>query len=98
MNPLVKTYLQQIEQSIAGLGEVLADSRAEIVRQQEARDRLQQQVWSKSKEISVLQEAASDYGALRQANERYRTRHAQLEEHLRKVLAYTRALAEEVRQ
>jgi hypothetical protein len=36
--------------------------------------------------------------ALRQANERYRARHAQLEEHLRKVLAYTRALAEEVRQ
>ena len=98
MNSLVKTYLQQIEQSIAGLGEVLADSRAEIAKQQDARDKLQQQVWSKSKEMAVLREAASDYDALRQANERYRARHAQLEEHLKKVLAYTRALAEEVRQ
>lgn len=98
MNPLVKTYLQQIEQSIAGLGEVLAERRSEIARQQEARDRLQQQVWSKSKEMAVLQEAAADYETLRQANERYRDRHAQLEEHLKKVLAYTRALAEEVRQ
>jgi predicted nuclease with TOPRIM domain len=98
VNPLVRTYLQQIEQAIARLGEVLADSRAETVRQQEARDRLQQQVWSKSKEITVLQEAAADYDALREANERYRLRHAQLEEHLKKVLAYTRALAEEVRQ
>lgn len=98
MNPLVKTYLQQIEQSIAGLGEVLADGRAEIARQQDARDKLQQQVWSKSKEMAVLQEAASDYDTLLKANERYRERHAQLEEHLKKVLAYTRALAEEVRQ
>ena len=98
MNPLVKTYLQQIDQSIARLGEVLADSRAEIARQQEDRDKLQQQVWSRSKEMAVLQEAVSDYDALRQANERYRARHAQLEEHLKKVLAYTRALAEEVRQ
>lgn len=98
MNPLVKTYLQQIEQSISGLGGVLAEHRSEIARQQEARDRLQQQVWSKSKEMAVLQEAAADYEALRQANERYRARHAQLEEHLKKVLAYTRALAEEVRQ
>lgn len=98
MNPLVKTYLQQIEQSIAGLGEILADGRAEIARQQEARDRLQQQVWSKSKEMVVLQEAVSDYDVLRQTNDRYRNRHAQLEEHLRKVLTYTRALAEEVRQ
>jgi hypothetical protein len=98
VNPLVKTYLQQIEQSIAGLGEVLADSRAEVARQQDARDKLQQQVWSKSKDMAVLQEAASDYDALRQANERYRARDAQLEEHLKKVLAFTRALAEEVRQ
>jgi hypothetical protein len=98
VNPLVKTYLQQIEQSIAGLGEVLADGRAEIARQQDARDKLQQQVWSKSKEIAVLQAAASDYDTLRKANECYRDCHAQLEEHLKKVLAYTRALAEEVRQ
>lgn len=98
MNPLVKTYLQQIEQSIAGLGEVLAERRDEIARQQEARDRLQQQVWSKSKEIAVLQEAASDYENLRQANAQYRGKHAALEEHLKKILAYTRALAEEVRQ
>ncbi len=98
MNPLVKTYLQQIEQSIAGLGEVLAEGRGEIARQQEARDKLQQQVWSKSKEMAVLHEAVADYEALRQANERYRARHTQLEEHLKKVLAFTRALAEEVRQ
>lgn len=98
MNPLVRTYLQQIEQSIAGLGEVLTERRAEIARQKEARDRLQQQVWSKSKEITVLEGAAADYGALREANARYQERHAQLEEHLGKILAYTRALAEEVRQ
>lgn len=98
MNPLVRTYLQQIEQSIAGLGEVLTERRAEIARQKDARERLQQQVWSKSKEITVLESAAADYGALREANARYQERHAQLEEHLRKILAYTRALAEEIRQ
>lgn len=98
MNSLVRAQLRQIEQAIAALGEVLAEQGSEIDKLQSTRETLQKQVWTRSKEITVLQEAAADYDELKQANVRYREKQAQLEAHLRKVLAYTRALAEEVRQ
>ena len=98
MNALVRAQLKQIEQAVAALGEVLAEQTGEIDKLQGARESLQKQVWTRSKEIAILQEAAADYDDLKQANARYREKQAQLEEHLRKVMAYTRALAEEVRQ
>lgn len=98
MNPLVRAQLKQIEQAVAALGEVLAEQREEVNRLQGAREELQKQVWSRSKEVAVLQEAASDYADLKRANAGYLERQEQLEGHLRKILAYTRALSEEVRQ
>lgn len=98
MNSLVKAQLKQIEQAVAALGEVLAERGSEIHRLQDARDALQREVWSRSKEVAVHREAAADYDALQEANVRYREKHALLEEHLRRVLAYTRALTEQVRQ
>jgi len=98
VNPLVRAQLQQIEQAIAELGEVLAGQRTEVDRLRQAREELQKQVWSRSKEVSVLQEAASDYDDLKQANRRHQERQSLIEERLRKVLAYTRALSEEMRQ
>lgn len=98
MNALVKAQLKQIEQSLAALGEVLTKHQEELARLRDTRDGLQRDVWSRSKEIAVLKEAAADYAALQEANEKCRERHARLEEHLRKVLAYTRALTDEVRQ
>jgi hypothetical protein len=98
LNPLVKNYLLQIADATAELGEILAERQETITNQQAARDALQQQVWSRSKEIAVLQEAASDYNDLKRANEGHREREVALAEGLRKVLAYTRALTEEVRR
>lgn len=98
MNPLVRAQLKQIEQAVSALGEVLAERREEVEKLQHTREHLQKQVWSRSKEVAVLQEAAADYDDLKQANARYREKQVQLEAHLRKILAYTRALSEEVRQ
>ena len=98
MNPLVRAQLKQIEQAVSALGEVLAEHREEIDKLQHTREDLQKQVWSRRKEIAVLQEAASDYDDLKQANLRHEEKAVQLEAHLRKILAYTRALSEEVRQ
>jgi hypothetical protein len=98
LNPLVKNYLRQIEEATTALADTLAERRESAVVQQEARDGLQQKVWSGKKEIAVLQEAASDYDNLKKENETHRAREAELAERLRKVLAYTRALTEEVRQ
>lgn len=98
MNPLVRAQLKQIEQAVSALGEVLGEQRDEVAKLQQAREDLQKQVWSRSKEIAVLQEAAADYDRLKQENLGHREKQTQLEAHLRKILAYTRALSEEVRQ
>jgi len=98
LNPLVKSYLRQIGQATEELGEILSEHRRTIAIQQDARESLQKEVWSRSKEISVLQEAAANYDELKRENEVRRSREAELAERLRKVLAYTRALTEEVRR
>ncbi|MBX3176978.1 MAG: hypothetical protein KF886_06450 [Candidatus Hydrogenedentes bacterium] len=98
MNPLVRAQLRQVEQAIAGLGEVLAERADDIEKLQAARENLQKQVWTRSKELSVLESAVADYDALETANRRYREREADLEQRLRQVLAYTRALSEAIRQ
>ena len=98
MNPLVKNYLRQIEAATTVLANTLAERREAAAIQQEARDALQKEVWSGRKEISVLRESISNYDELKKENERHRTREAELAEGLRKVLAYTRALTEEVRR
>jgi hypothetical protein len=98
LNPLVKTYLRQIEEATAALADTLAERREAAAIQQEARDNLQKEVWSRQKDIAVLQESASDYADLKEDNERRRAREAEVAERLRKVLAYTRALTEEVRR
>lgn len=98
MNPLVRTQLKRIENAVAALGEVLDEQGTEIEKLQQAREALQKQVWTRSKENVVLQEAAADYDDLKQANTRYAAKLVQVEERLRKVLAYTRALSEEIRQ
>jgi hypothetical protein len=98
VNPLVRTQLKRIEKAVGALGEVLAEQGTEIDKLQQAREALQRQVWTRSKENAVLQEAAADYDILKQANARQEEKLAQVEERLRKVLAYTRALSEELRQ
>jgi len=96
LNPLVKGYLAQISRATEQLGTILSEQRQTIALQQDARDGLQKEVWSRSKEIAVLQAAAADYDDLKRDNERHQAREAELAERLRKVLAYTRALTEEV--
>ena len=98
MNPLVKNYLRQITDATKALDDILAERRETIAIQQEARDALQKEVWSNKKAIAVLKESAADYEDLRQGNLAYQEREAALEAGLRKVLAYTRALTEEVRR
>ncbi len=98
MNPLVKNYLRQIEEATAVLAATLAERREAAAIQQEARDALQKEVWSGRKEVSVLRESVSNYDDLKKENETHRAREAELTERLRKVLAYTRALTEEVRR
>ncbi len=98
MNPLVKSYLRQITESTAALNEILSQQRETIAIQQESRDALQKQVWSRSKENIVLQGAAADYDELKQANTAFREREAELAVRLRNVLAYSRALTEEIRR
>jgi len=71
VNPLVRAQLKQIEQAVAALGEVLVEQRGEVEKLQGAREELQKQVWRRSKEVAVLQEAAADYADLKQANARY---------------------------
>ena len=97
MNPLVAKQLYLIKENIQELHKALVAARAEIADQLEARERLMKEHWSDRKEVATLRRAGSDYDKLEAENERLRARTCTIEEGLRRILIYTKALDEEFR-
>ena len=58
-----------------------------------SREDLQKKVWSQSRELHVLREQLDEFPELKRINDRYREMNSELEQRLRDILSYTRALA-----
>lgn len=98
MNPLIKSYLDQIDAEVADLAEHTGHLKEELAEIGAARDELRKEVWSKDKELSVQKSAAQGFAELRERNAALEARETELRAHLAKVLGYTKALTEELRQ
>ena len=97
MNPLVRSYLKQIEQASEDLHAALVRNREQIERNEAAHERLMKQFWDRGKEIAVLKEGLGDYETFQEENERLKAVQEELSERLHRVLGYTKALTSEFR-
>ena len=95
MNPLVAEQLKQIRQGVQDLCAILAQADEEVVRQTQARDRLQQLQWSQSKQIAVLKEGQEELPFLRKQNDELTKQCDEIRARLKRILQYTRALGDE---
>ena len=98
MNPIIKTYIDNIEDRLHSLESVLADQKEEITHQAAAHERLLQQYWSRGKELGVMQHSAEEITEIQEENERLNAAKEELLERTNRVLGYTKALTEEFRQ
>lgn len=98
MNPLVKSYLQQIDRAIEDLHHAFKDNRTELQAHRDARDKSLKETWSLKKEASVLRDALQGHEDVQADNQRLREAYSAMEDHLRRILKLTDALANEFRQ
>lgn len=98
MNPIIKSYIDKIEDRLHTLESVLLDQEEEITNQTASHERLLQQYWSRGKELGVMQHSAEEVTAIQDENERLTELKSELQEHCNRVLGYTKALTEEFRQ
>jgi uncharacterized protein (DUF342 family) len=98
MNPLIKSYLDRMEDEIGQVRELLQGATQELQRQKEAREKLLHQFWARGKEIAVLNEATRTYAQLQEENRELRGVQQELQNGLERVLGQTKVLAEALRQ
>ena len=97
MNPLIHKQFEQIHAGLSEIRELLSVSRKEIRNERERRETLIQQHWRESKENVTLSDMVDDYSELQKQNEKYRLQRTELQEHLKKILSFTRAISSEIR-
>lgn len=97
MNFFVAQQIKDISDGIEELGKELDRLNEQLDASAKARDELRTQTWSQSKEIHVLQERLTLLPSIKAQNERFFDMKADIEQRLRKILGYTRALSGEFR-
>lgn len=97
MNLFVAQQLKDISDGIEELGKELDRLNEQLDTSAKARDELRTQTWSQSKEIHVLQERLTSLPSIKAQNDRFLEMKADIEQRLRKILGYTRALSGEFR-
>jgi len=98
VNPLVKSYLQQIDHAIDDLHHAFDDIRTQLNAHREARDKSLKESWNLKKEASVLRDALQGHEELQTDNQRLHEAYSDIEDRLRRLLKFTDALANEFRQ
>lgn len=97
MNKLVLAQFARIEKAMARLEEGVRLAQEAAQHQEEEREKLLQQFWSRGKELKTVQRSLNDYEAVCEENDRLKECHRALGEHLRRVRDYTKALTESMR-
>lgn len=94
MNRLVQAQLNQINSAIAQIDGALKKSREFAAKQESTREDLQKQVWNRGKELAALQRSLREFEALQAENEGRKRIQADLNERLKRVLGYSKALSD----
>ena len=95
MNPLIQKQFQDIEDSIDGIRYAFARLQKDAQHQQDQRDKLLQELWSKRKELASLNRLAEDYDSVEAKAQQYEAQKRELRERLRRVLDSLKALRSE---
>ncbi|MBI2424805.1 MAG: hypothetical protein HYV27_18390 [Candidatus Hydrogenedentes bacterium] len=98
MNPLIKSYLDQIDGELAALADNAGALTEKLADVEASRNELLKDFWGKEKEVAIQKEAARGFSELKERATALEEREQVLREHLSRVLAYTKALTEELRQ
>ncbi len=97
MNPILQSYLRQIDAVVEDLSETLSKQAREVKKQRKAREKLLKEYWSQERRITNFKEERARFDQLVADNERLREREAMLREKLRTVLKKAKGLAEGMR-
>ena len=98
MKGLIKSWFEQIENSLEKLEVEIEESEKKIKNQEERFAKLRKEYWERGKKLSVLNVENEGFEALRQETENSRGKQKELMERLSRVLSFTKALTSELRR
>lgn len=98
MNPLLSSFVKQIESAVDDLAATLSETRDERDRITEQKEELLQQYWSRGQEIALMKGNNEEYEALMAECDKLRDERHELRERLGRVLTLSKALGSEFRQ
>lgn len=98
MNPLVQKNIEALSDRIEELARVLAQAQARTERAERQRQETLETQLQQRKQLVTLQHKADAFDELQRENARLTEMRTTLHERLRKLLAFTKALAAEIRQ
>ena len=93
MNQLVEQQLKHVRALVDELGEALTDSQLTVRDKHAAFRNLTQRYWSRGSQIAVMDQNEGEFAALREENERLRTKNREVRKRLERILACTKALS-----
>ncbi len=96
MNPLVKSQLEHLGNTLQELAEVMADVRTRSKSVEKDKDRILQENWTAVRQATILKETVDRMNEVLDENERLKMKHDAAREHVLQMLEYARVLGDEM--
>lgn len=93
MNPFVKSYIDQMRQTVNDLTKTLEEYERQLDHVQKAKEDQMRKFWSAQRQINALQETLDKMPALDAENRELKEKNQQSLEHAKNILEYSKALS-----
>jgi predicted nuclease with TOPRIM domain len=92
MNPLVRSNLDRLAESIGQMAGLIEAAQARADEHAAEKERATFETWNKDRKVAIMEENAARLKEVLEENRRLREKHAQAMDHAAKLLAHVREL------
>ena len=92
MNPLVRSNLDRLAESIGQMAELIESAQAKVDEHAAEKEQTARETWNKDRKVAILEENVDRLGEVLEENHRLKEKHAEAMDHASKLLAHIREL------
>ena len=92
MNPLVRSNLDRLAESVGQLAELVESAHAKVGEHAAEKEQAALETWNKDRKVAILEENVDRLNEVLEENRRLKEKHAEAMDHAAKLLAHVREL------
>jgi predicted nuclease with TOPRIM domain len=92
MNPLVRSNLDRLAESVGQMVRLIETAHAKVDEHAADKERIARETWNKDRKVAILEENVTRLNEVLEENRRLREKHAEAMDHAAKLLAHVRDL------